>query len=130
VGRGACFGDYDNDGDIDAYIVNLNDHGALLRNNKGNRNNCISLYLIGETSNRDGIGASVTVSAGGLKQVAQKKSSSGYLSQNDPRLHFGLGDSDMVESIEVKWPSGRVQFIENIEAGQLITLKESESTAP
>ena len=87
-------------------------------------------YLIGETSNRDGIGASVTVSAGGLKQVAQKKSSSGYLSQNDPRLHFGLGESEMVESIEVKWPSGRIQVVENIKAGQLVTLKESESTSP
>ncbi len=130
MGRGACFGDYDNDGDIDAYIVNLNDHGVLLRNNKGNLKNWISLHLIGETSNRDGIGARVSVSAGGLTQVAQKKSSSGYLSQNDPRLHFGLGDSDMVESIEVKWPSGRIQVLENIEAGQLITLKESESTKP
>ena len=130
VGRGACFGDYDNDGDIDAYIVNLNDQGALLRNNKGNLNNWITLHLIGETSNRDGVGARVSVIAGGLTQVAQKKSSSGYLSQNDPRMHFGLGDSEMVESIEVKWPSGRIQMLENIKAGQLITLKESESTKP
>lgn len=127
VGRGACFGDYDNDGDIDVYIVNLNDHGALLRNNKGNQNNWISLYLIGETSNRDGIGARVTISSGGIKQYTQKKSSSGYLSQNDPRLHFGLGDNEMVESIEVIWPSGKVQVLENIKAGQFLTIKESES---
>lgn len=130
VGRGACFGDYDNDGDFDAYIVNLNDHGALLRNNKGNQNNWISLYLIGETSNRDGIGTRVTISSGGIKQYTQKRSSSGYLSQNDPRLYFGLGDNDMVDRIEVIWPSGKVQILENIKAGQFLTIKESESPTP
>ena len=130
VGRGGCFGDYDNDGDIDAYIVNLNDHGALLRNNKGNRNNWISLHLIGETSNRDGLGARVTISSGGLKQVAQKKSASGYLSQNDPRLHFGLGSNDTVDRIEVVWPSGIIQVLENIEAGQFLHIIESESKTP
>ena len=102
VGRGGCFGDYDNDGDIDGYIVNLNDHGALLRNNKGNQNNWISIFLIGEKSNRDGIGARVTVTSGSLKQATQKKSSSGYLSQNDPRLHFGLDSNEMADRIEVK----------------------------
>ncbi|MCK5134951.1 MAG: CRTAC1 family protein [Bacteroidales bacterium] len=127
VGRGACFGDYDNDGDIDAYIVNLNDHGVLLRNNKGNQNHWISLRLVGETSNRDGIGARVTILSGGIKQYTQKKSSSGYLSQNDPRLNFGLGDHEMVERIEVLWPSGKLQVLENIEAGQFLTIKESES---
>ena len=130
VGRGACFGDYDNDGDIDAYIVNLNDNGALLRNNKGNESNWISLDLIGETSNRDGIGASVTVISGGIKQFAQKKSSSGYLSQNDPRMHFGLGNNEMIESIEVIWPSGKIQLLENIKAGQFLTIKESEPVTP
>ena len=130
VGRGACFGDYDNDGDIDAYIVNLNDHGALLRNNKGNQKNWISLNLIGETSNRDGNGARVTLISGGVKQYAQKKSSSGYLSQNDPRLHFGLDNNEMVESIEIIWPSGKIQILKNIKAGQYLTIKESESTTP
>ena len=130
VGRGACFGDYDNDGDIDAYIVNLEDHGALLRNNKGNQNNWISLHLIGEQSNRDGIGARVTVHYGGLQQVAQMKSSSGYLSQNDPRMHFGLGDHSRVDRIEVVWPSGITQVLENIEAGQFLTITESESASP
>jgi hypothetical protein len=127
VGRGACFGDYDNDGDIDAYIVNLEDHGALLRNNKGNQNNWISLYLIGETSNRDGVGSRISVISGGIKQYAQKKSSSGYLSTNDPRIHFGLGPNKVVDSIEVIWPSGIVQKLVDIKAGQILIIKESEA---
>ena len=124
VGRGACFGDYDNDGDIDAYIVNLNDHGAFLRNNKGNQNNWLLIKLIGQSSNRDGIGARVIVSTGDHVQTAQKKSTNGYLSQNDPRMHFGLSDNKMVDRIEVIWPSGKVQVLENIQAGQILTITE------
>jgi len=124
VGRGACFGDYDNDGDIDAYIVNLNDRGSFLRNNKGNQNNWISLKLEGTTSNRDGIGARIRLTCGGKTQYTQKKSTTGYLSQNDPRIHFGLAKNDMVEKIEIKWPSGKVQVLNNIKANQILTVKE------
>jgi hypothetical protein len=124
VGRGACFGDYDNDGDIDAFIVNLNDHGAFLRNNKGNQNNWLILKLIGTTSNRDGIGSRVKISSGGKVQTAQKKSTTGYLSQNDPRMHFGLAKNEMVEKIEIKWPSGKLQVLENIKPNQILTVKE------
>jgi hypothetical protein len=130
VGRGACFGDYDNDGDIDVYIVNLEDTGALLRNNKGNQLNWIALQLVGQQSNRDGIGARVTVRYAGQQHFAQKKSSSGYLSQNDPRMHFGLGDHGMVDQIEVVWPSGIIQVLENIEAGQFLTITESQPVHP
>ena len=126
VGRGACFGDYDNDGDIDAYIVNLEDKGVLLRNNKGNQNNWILLNLIGDTSNRDGVGARVSISYGVKKQYAQKESSSGYISTNDHRLHFGLDDAETVDSVEIIWPSGIVQHLTNIEANQIIDIKESE----
>ena len=124
VGRGACFGDYDNDGDIDAYVVNLNDRGSFLRNNKGNQNNWISLKLVGTTSNRDGIGARVKVISGGKVQTSQKKSTTGYLSQNDPRMHFGLAKNVMIEQIEIKWPSGKVQVLNNIKANQILTVKE------
>jgi hypothetical protein len=124
VGRGACFGDYDNDGDIDAYIVNLNDRGAFLRNNKGNQNNWITLNLIGTTSNRDGIGARVKITSGGKVQTSQKKSTTGYLSQNDPRMHFGLARNNIVEKIEIKWPSGKVQILNNIKVNQILTVKE------
>lgn len=127
VGRGACFGDYDNDGDIDAYIVNQEDHGVLLRNNKGNQNNWILLHLIGETSNKDGVGSRIAISSGGKKQYAQKKSASGYVSTNDPRLHFGLGNNTLIESIEVIWPSGKVNHIENVKANQILKIRESEA---
>lgn len=124
VGRGACFGDYDNDGDIDGYIINLNDHGAFLRNNKGNQNNWITLNLVGTTSNRDGIGSRVKVASGGKVQTAQKKSTTGYLSQNDPRMHFGLAKNEIVDRIEIKWPSGKIQVLNNVKVNQILSVKE------
>ncbi|MBE3087003.1 MAG: CRTAC1 family protein [Bacteroidetes bacterium] len=124
VGRGACFGDYDNDGDIDGFIVNLNDRGVFLRNNKGNQNNWLIINLIGQSSNRDGIGSRVKVVSGGKVQTAQKKSTTGYLSQNDPRMHFGLAKNETVERIEIRWPSGKLQVLENIKANQILTVKE------
>jgi len=126
VGRGACFGDYDNDGDIDGYIVNLNDRGAFLRNNKGNSNNWIILNLNGTTSNRDGIGARIKLTAGGKVYVTQKKSTTGYLSQNDPRIHFGLAKNTMIDKIEIQWPSGKLQVLENIKVNQILPVKEPQ----
>ncbi|MCG8306495.1 MAG: CRTAC1 family protein [Cytophagales bacterium] len=129
VGRGAAFGDYDNDGDIDVYIVNLHDHGVLLRNDHGNDKNWIKLHLVGTASNRDAIGARIKIVSGEMVQIAQKKSASGYLSQSDPRIHFGLGDRTTVERIEIIWPSGATQVLENVEAGKIITITENEDAA-
>jgi hypothetical protein len=124
VGRGSCIGDYDNDGDLDVFIVNLNDHSKFLRNNKGNQNNWLLLNLTGTTSNRDGIGARVKVTSGGKTQTLQKRSTVGYLSQNDPRLHVGLAKNEVAEKIEVKWPSGKVQVLENVKANQILDITE------
>jgi len=126
VGRGACVGDYDNDGDLDVYVMNLNGHGKLLRNNQGNQNNWIILNLIGKTSNRDAVGARIKLVSGDKVQTAQKKSTTGYLSQNDSRVHFGLQKNDKIDSIEIKWPSGKVQVLKDVKANQILTITETE----
>jgi hypothetical protein len=125
VGRGACFGDYDNDGDTDIYIANLNSPGILIRNDGGNRNNWLLIELEGSQSNRDAIGAKIKVSTSEKDRFAVKESASGYLSQNDHRLHFGLGKAEIITRIEVKWPSGREQVLENVAVNQILKIKES-----
>jgi len=126
VGRGGCFGDYDNDGDIDVFIVNLHEEAVLLRNDIGNQNNWILINLVGTESNRDGIGATVQVTAGEITQIAQKTGSGQYLSSNDPRLHFGLADHEIIDRIEISWPSGIEQSLEDVEVNQIITIEEQQ----
>jgi hypothetical protein len=124
VGRGACFADYDNDGKVDVYLVNLGGAGVLLRNTSPSGGNWLTVKLAGTKSNRDGIGAKVEVDAGDLKQFAERTAGSGYLSQDDARLHFGLGAARKVDRIIVTWPGGTRQVMEGITANQVVTVTE------
>jgi hypothetical protein len=124
VGRGSASGDFDNDGDLDLLVLNLDNRPRLLRNDIGNSNHWLELRLVGTTSNRDAVGARVRLSADGRTQIRDVRTSSGYLSQSDPRLHFGLGSSAVVDRIEISWPSGTVQQLSKIAADQQLTITE------
>ncbi len=124
VGRGACFADFDGDGKMDAFLVNLGAAGQLLRNSTPAAGHWLMVRLIGTKSNRDGIGAKVEVTAGGKNQTAQRVAGSGYLSQDDWRLHFGLGANAHADAITVTWPSGIRQTLKNVAADQVLTVTE------
>ena len=124
VARGACFADYDNDGRVDAFVVNLGSSGTLLHNVSANSNHWITVKLKGRKSARDGIGARLEIVAGGRTQTAERIAGSGYLSQDDGRLHFGLGASATVEKVTIRWPSGREQVLHNVAADRVLTIEE------
>ena len=126
TGRGAAFGDIDNDGDVDVVINNLDGPPQVLRNDGGNENNSILIKTIGVKSNRDGIGARVKIVSGDLTQIAEVYSGGSYLSQNDLRLHFGLEKRTKVDLIEVHWPSGMIDKIADAGANRIITIKEGQ----
>jgi hypothetical protein len=126
VSRGACFADYDNDGYVDAFIVTLGGKGILLHNTPpaGKRNHWLTIKLVGTRSNRDGYGASLEAVAGELHQWVEATSASGYLSQNDPRPHFGLGQHAVVDTLTIHWPSGTVQTLHDVKADQVLKVTE------
>ena len=124
VSRGTAFGDIDNDGDVDIVVSNLKDTPTLLRNDSDKTSRWLSVKLVGTHCNRDAIGARVTVVSGNLTQIREVKSGSGYLSQNDLRLHFGLGDATRVDRLTVRWLCGKVQTLQNIETNQVLVISE------
>lgn len=126
--RGAAFGDLDNDGSIEIVVNNINDTPSLLKNS-GERQNWTLLQLVGTKSNRSGIGARVTITAGGAKQMDEVRSGGSFLSQNDLRLHFGIGAAKVVERADVVWPSGKQESFSNLKANQALTLREGQGRA-
>src|SRR5262249_2743270 len=125
AGRGAAFGDIDNDGDIDIVVNNLGQKAYVLRNDGGNRNNWIGINPVGTKSNRDGIGARIKiVSASGLTQYFTLNTAVGYLSASDRRVVAGLGRDATAKLIEIRWPSGTMQRFENVPARQYLKAVE------
>ena len=124
VARGACFADYDNDGKVDAYLVNLGASGTLLHNISADTGHWIAVKLVGSKSNRDGIGARLEVTAGDKRWSAERVAATGYLSQDDVRVHFGLGAVGTVDKITIHWPDGRVQIVEKPALDRVINVEE------
>jgi len=140
VGRTVVSGDVDNDGDLDLLVTNNGQRAELLRNDGGNRGNALLLRLIGGAaalttdpervdgvgtqSNRDAIGARLRLTAGTRTQVREVTSASSYLGQNDPRVHVGLGAATSVDRVEIRWPSGRTEVVENVAANQVVVIRE------
>ena len=138
VARGACFADYENDGKVGAFVVNLGAKGTLVRNVSPGAGHWVEIKLVGAMhagdrgaapgpaakSNRDGIGARVEIVTAGKRQTEERVASSGYLSQNDGRLHFGLGAATSIDQITVRWPSGHVQTLSGQAVDCVITVEE------
>ena len=124
VGRGAAFGDYDNDGDTDIFVVNLNQEGVLLRNEGGNEHNWLMIKTVGVKSNHDGIGTRVEVVTRSHSQMKEVRAGSSYLSGHDLRLLFGLGTETKAATVRITWPSGTEQIFTDVEANQLLIITE------
>ncbi len=127
VARGAAYGDFDNDGDLDVLETTNNGPARLLRNDGGNRNHMLRVRTVGTQSNRDGIGARVTITLdSGQKRWAMVKSGSSFCSQSELPVTFGLGSAVKVKDVEVSWPSGRVDHVAGVAAGQTIIVQEGK----
>ena len=127
--RGAAFDDLDNDGDIDVVVLNSRREPTILRNDSPSENHWIEIRLRGVNTNRDGVGAQVTVEAGDLSQVDEVHSGRGYQSHWGTRLHFGLGKRDRIDRIEVRWIGGGVDVLENVAVDRLLTITEGSTEA-
>jgi hypothetical protein len=127
AGRGLALGDFDNDGDSDLLLMNVGEPPVLLRNDGGNRGHWLGIKLEGTQSNRDGVGAKVTVTVAGKRHMKERLGGTSYCSASDPRLLFGLGANTKVDELQVRWPSGKVSTLKNVVANQYLAIKEPAS---
>ena len=131
AGRGAAFGDLDNDGDVDVLVNNMHTRPDLYRaETRASAGAWLLLHLRGVASNPNAIGARVTVHAGGERWVDEVRGGGSYYSQNDFRIHLGLGSHTRVDRIDVRWPNGREEQWHDVVANKLLTLREGSGTAP
>jgi hypothetical protein len=126
VSRGLAAADYDNDGDLEIVVTNMNDSPELLRHLHKNPHHSILVETIGTRTNRDGIGAKITMAAGGRVQSGEVRSGGSYLSSSDLRLHFGVGGSSVIDRIEIRWPSGIIDTAVNVPTDRILVFKEGE----
>ena len=125
IGRGLAVGDLDNDGRVDAVIVAQNEPLVYFHNRTKRAGHFVTFRLEGTKSNREGVGASVTIMAGGRRQVAQRCGGGSYQSAHDPRLHFGLGERDRIDSVEIHWPAGQIDRWADLAADTGYILREA-----
>jgi enediyne biosynthesis protein E4 len=128
--RGAAYADFDNDGDLDIVYTNLGAAPTFLENTTPSSRYWITVQTVGTRSNRGGIGARLKLRAGDLIQYATVRSGESYLSGNDPRAHFGLGDKKIIDELEIRWPSGQVDKVTHLDANQFVKVKEGEGLVP
>lgn len=126
VSRGLAVADYDNDGDVEIAVTNMNDSPELLRHARRNPHHSILIKTVGARSNRDGIGAEIKVVTGALTQYDTVRSGASYLSSSDLRLHFGLGGATKADLVEVHWPSGQIDVVRDSPADRILTIEEGK----
>jgi hypothetical protein len=124
--RAAAFADYDNDGDMDFFVTALDEPGLLVRNDSKRSGSYLQIKLVGGTSSRDGVGARVIVTAGGVTRMRERKGGGSYLSAGDPRLHFGLGGAEKAEIVQIRWPSGTTDTLTDVTLDRSITVREGQ----
>ena len=128
LGRGLAVGDIDNDGDSDLLLLNAGEPPVLLRNDGGNKNHWVGIRLVGTKSNRDGIGASVTISAGGKQRSKALIGGTSYCSASDQRLLFGIGNNEKIDTLSVRWPRGQVTTLKDVAIDRYLSIREDVSS--